>query len=177
MVVAGGNTTVASCNTVVQGETGSDTVYDWALNPSANKDWYGCKFVATATKSICKVALYLKKSGTPTGNIIVYIYTHDAANDEPQAQVADAVSDSYAMASLTTSYQWIDFTFSTSPSITNTTTYWLVTYCDQISDTNQVLCESTKDGTTERLEYSGDGSDNSWTNESTIRTLKYQLYE
>jgi hypothetical protein len=89
-------------------------------------------FTAGATLNIGKIKLYLKKIGSPTGNITVKIFAHSGTygtNSVPTG-AALATSDVVSISSLTTSYQLIDFFFNgvNQISLTNTTQYVLVVY-------------------------------------------------
>jgi len=94
-------------------------------------------FQIASASNIDSVKLWLKKTGSPTGNLTAKIYTD--SGDEPNALVSNGTSDAVAASTLTTSYGWIDFAFSTSPSLSATTTYWIVLEtADSASNTDYV---------------------------------------
>ena len=75
--------------------------------------------VTEATLKSCK--FYIKKTGTPTGNINATIRTHTGTfgtSGVPDGGVALATSDNFDSSTLTTSYQLITFTFSGAEQIT-----------------------------------------------------------
>ena len=94
--------------------------------------------IATGT-TITEVRLYLKKVGSPTGNLTVKIET-DSAGDPSGTPVTNGTSDTVAASTLSTSYGYISFTFATDPSLSATTTYWLVLEtADSQSNTDYVI--------------------------------------
>lgn len=73
------------------------------------------------------VKLYLRKYGSPTGNLYAYIYPKASATDEPDYTAgAIATSDLLDVSTLTTGYQWITFAFSSSFELIEDTTYFIV---------------------------------------------------
>lgn len=82
-------------------------------------------FQVTGTTSVSSVRLWLKKVGSPTGNLTVKIQTNSAGSPSGTT-VTNGTSATVAASTLATSYGWIEFAFSTNPSLTGSTTYWLV---------------------------------------------------
>ena len=80
-------------------------------------------FQVSGADSSGSVKLWLKKVGTPTGNLTVKIY--DDSGGDPNALVTNGTSDTVAASSLSTSYGWTTFTFSTPPSLSGSTQYHL----------------------------------------------------
>lgn len=74
--------------------------------------------------SVNRVRLWLKKTGAPTGNLTAKFYIDSAGN--PGSLVTSGTSDATVASTLTTSYDWVEFKFSTPPSLAAMTTYWLV---------------------------------------------------
>lgn len=72
-------------------------------------------FTGLAGYQITSCQFYLKKGGSPVGNLVACIYaiTGTFGYDAKPTGSALATSETYAMASLTTSYQLITFTFAT----------------------------------------------------------------
>lgn len=81
------------------------------------------KFVPTVSGSLTKVSVYLKKTGTPN-NLTVRIMPDNSGQANRTGQIGG--SGTINSGSVTTSYGWVDVGFSTSPSLTAGTTYWLV---------------------------------------------------
>jgi hypothetical protein len=76
-------------------------------------DVYGQSFTASFTGNLSRAAFYLKKSGSPTGNMIARLYEHTGTygiNSLPGASLA--ISDSIDVSTLTTSSVVTYFTFS-----------------------------------------------------------------
>ena len=78
-------------------------------------------FQTTTESPLNKVSLYIKKTGSP-GNLTVKIM-NDSSGSIGSTIVA---SGSLPASSVTTSYGWIDVSFSTNPLLDTTKTYWLV---------------------------------------------------
>lgn len=82
-------------------------------------------FQIDSVDDISQVKLWLKKTGSPTGNLTVTIEADDGG--EPSGTpVTNGTSDTVAASGLSTSYGWIEFDFSSAPSLAAGTTYWLV---------------------------------------------------
>jgi hypothetical protein len=81
--------------------------------------------------------ILLKKTGTPTGNLTLAIYSNTAGM--PNAVITNGTANVVAASTLTTGYTLIRFTWSTPPTITASTQYHLVlTTADSASNTNYV---------------------------------------
>jgi len=105
---------------------------------AALADEIGQTFTPTITGEIPYVDLWLKKVGTPTGNISVEI--RNASSNLPSTTI-HATSDAIDATSLSTSYAKVRFTFSTPYEVTASTQYaltTLVTY-NYSTSTNNVL--------------------------------------
>jgi hypothetical protein len=81
--------------------------------------------------------ILLKKTGTPTGNLTLAIYSNTAGM--PNAVITNGTANVVAASTLTTGYTLIRFTWTTPPTITASTQYHLVlTTADSASNTNYV---------------------------------------
>lgn len=115
-----------------------DAGFSVTLDAIVSKDKLAQGFQIGSTTTIATVRLWLKKVGSPTGNLTVKIYTNSGGN--PNTLVTDGTSDVVAATTLATSYGWIDFTFSTPPSLTASTQYHIVLETtDSASNTNYVV--------------------------------------
>ena len=95
-------------------------------------------FQISASSTVQSVRLWLKKVGSPTGNLTVKIQTNNAGNPSGTT-VTNGTSGTIAASSLSTSYDWITFTFSTPPSLNAATQYHLVLEtADSVSETNYI---------------------------------------
>lgn len=73
--------------------------------------------------SVCKVEAYIKRTAsTPSNGIYARFYTDSSG---PSSQTGSN-SDTVAGSSVSTSYGWVTFTFSTPVSLSASTNYWLV---------------------------------------------------
>ncbi|MDQ7027564.1 MAG: choice-of-anchor R domain-containing protein, partial [Anaerolineae bacterium] len=92
----------------------------------------------SSVTNVKSVKLWLRKSGTPAGNLTVKIET-DSSGSPSGTVVTNGTSATVAASSLATSYGWIEFTFSTPPSLSASTQYHLVLETtDTQSNTNYV---------------------------------------
>lgn len=78
-------------------------------------------FIPSQTQTYPKISVRIKKIGTPSDRN-VYVTT-DAAGKPASTALATGTLSSSLVAS---SYGWVDITFSTPPSLTSGTTYWIV---------------------------------------------------
>lgn len=96
-------------------------------------------FQVSGATDVFSIKLWLKKSGSPTGNLTVKIQG-DSAGAPNGTPITNGISDTVAASTLSTSYGWIEFTFATAPSLTGSTTYWMVLETsDSASASNYVL--------------------------------------
>ena len=80
-------------------------------------------FQIGSSSTVSSFEAWLKKTGTPTGNLSVTIET-DAAGSPSGSAVANGTSASVAESGVGASYAWHEFTFSTPPSLSSGTPYW-----------------------------------------------------
>lgn len=120
--------------------TGSQNLGDLIANTFVDQFWT----TAAATSSsrapyLAAIDLYLKKTGSPVGNVTVSIYADSAGSPTGAAL---ATSAAIAAASLTTSIQQFHFTFATPLALTAATKYHaVVTYSGSISLTDFVVLD------------------------------------
>jgi hypothetical protein len=85
------------------------------------------------------VNLWLKKVGSPTGNLTVEIQGDSGGSPDGTA-ITYGTSDAVAASTLTTSYGWITFTFTSQPTLSAATTYWIVLKTtDSVSEVDYVV--------------------------------------
>jgi len=82
-------------------------------------------FEISSGNTVETIKLWLKKVGSPTGNLTLTIET-DSGGDPSGTPVTNGTSHTVAASTLSTAYGWIEFTFATNPTLSGTTTYWLV---------------------------------------------------
>lgn len=121
---------------------GLDLVMSVTTSAVTTKDKLAQSFQIQADATIKKTRLYMAKVGSPTGTMTLRIET-DAAG-APSGNLANAnATTTVAESTLATSAGWIDFTFSSSFSLTINTTYWLVLSTDRAaSNTNYITWSS-----------------------------------
>lgn len=104
--------------------------------------------------TVTKISLYLQKWGSPSGNIWAELWSDDGS-DGPNAILTNGKSANVSIASLGTSFGWIDFTWVSGPTIAGSTKYWIVLDSDIAnSDTTNARWGYAYTGGT----YAGGGS-------------------
>lgn len=108
------------------------------LIDSSDKTKLAQSFQISSAANIGNVRLYLRKFGSPTGDLTVKIVNDDTGSPDETPSV-EATSYTVAASSLTTSWAWYDFEFEIPPSLSGSTTYWIVLETtDSQSDTDYV---------------------------------------
>lgn len=137
---------------------------DYALRDTATNTQLSQGFKANTSGPVTKVKLWLKSEGTPAGTDTITLEIQSDSSGLPSgAEVTNGIATAVDISdSLTSSYGWITFTFSTNPTLVAGTQYHLVLQgAFTISAVNFVYwgvdnydvifangCMSTYDGTT-----------------------------
>lgn len=134
------------------------------LSSSGNKTKLAQSFKSGAAATVGSIRLWLKRVGSPAGNLSVKIYADynvtnpwklgnatysklgtttklGADSSYPGVTlITNATSRNVSAALLETGYRWITFTFPTPPVIAATTTYWIVLETtDSVNASNYVV--------------------------------------
>ena len=101
---------------------------DHKLRDTATNTKISQGFKPSTSSTVTKIRLWLKSTGTPAGTDTVTLAIHANSSGVP---AASAITNGTATAvdisdTLTSSYAWVEFTFSTNPSLTASTQYHLV---------------------------------------------------
>ena len=96
--------------------------YSFANNDSTKRD-VSQKFTPTVSGSLNKISVYINKNGSPS-NLTVRIMPHNSTNNEPQR--TGQLGSNGSFASIGSTYGWIDASFTTAPTVTAGTSYWIV---------------------------------------------------
>lgn len=88
----------------------------------------GQSFTPSVTAPVSSVQLYLKKKGAPTGNIWLEIHADGADPTSASQQGSD--SELVSVSGLSTSFDWVTFTFTVPINLTASTEYWILLYGD-----------------------------------------------
>jgi len=115
---------VGSDNLDVYYPSGYQT-FDYALRDATSRTEISQGFKPKTSAAVQKVRLWLKKTSTPTGNINIELQT-DSSGVPSGSAVSNGTSVNIDISTLTTSYAWYTFTFSTGPTLTADTQYHLV---------------------------------------------------
>jgi|GEM_PF-651298 len=121
---------------------------EYMLNDGIN-DRLSQSFIASASQPVQSVRLWLRRVGNPTGQLSVELraeqpvieYSHlgtigeaeigttlrlSASAPYPGTLITNGTSDTINASDVDDSYQWVEFTFATSPTLTKDTQYYLV---------------------------------------------------
>lgn len=116
----------------------NDQAFEVTTSAFTSYDLLAQSFQVTGAQTVGTITAYLKKVGSPTGNLTVEIQP-DSAGAPSGTAVSNGTSGTVAASTLTTSYADITFSFATPPSLSGSTTYWLVLKTtDSASNTNYV---------------------------------------
>jgi Tfp pilus assembly protein PilX len=142
------------------------------FNTTAKRD-VAQRFTSTLSATVTRVSVFLKKTGSPS-NITVRIVTDN--NGSPSRTVVGGTG-TISSSSITTTFGWINATFSTPPALTSGTNYWLVLDTSS-SATNyyswaQDVNDSCANGT---AKYSTDWNQNPPTWVAISRDMNFQVY-
>ncbi len=146
---------------------GIDQRNDTPSTPTSSIDFrvsgaqdFAQSFQVGSTSQINKIQFYVKKVGSP-GDATVVLVADNAGS--PSTVSIPIGSISLAAASVSTSYGWVDLTFTSNPSLMTNTTYWLVLDNNTQNASNYYVMAANTDssysaGTAKVGSYSG-----SWT--------------
>lgn len=131
-------------------------------------------FTASNTGTITNVVLQMRKDGTPSGrSFTVAIY--DDSSGEPGSAITNGSITGNDMNALSSSYQDETFVFSTPPSITATTAYWIVIFAEDAADaTNYMRWRFDANETGEAVSRDADGV-GPWNSVDATATIRGQL--
>lgn len=164
----------AACSTLRDTQTG--TISN-DVDPGRTAAWTyaSTSFVPTASYTICKVVLNLRKTGSPTYHLKAGIYSNTGSfvNDYPNALIGTA-SDDFLVSVLTTSNADYDFV-NMSASVTSGTEYHLVVWAtDSPSDNTNYARANYAALAGKKVAISSDGS--SWSNYAVNMQLLFKMY-
>jgi hypothetical protein len=161
------------CDTEVQTCVDTTDPNNQTLGYSANSKYKASKFAASGTKTICALSLKVFKTGNPTFDVNVYIYTDNAG--EPGVLVGTG-SVAVSAGSLPTSadyYLWTGL----SADLTDTVEYWIVAVASVVGDASNYVTirASSPCDLEEGTKYSPDGT--TWTTSNSARGFNFKTYE
>ncbi len=116
-----GDATVAGGGSPTLDQQCTTNASNYDFNATTRRD-VAQKFTPTSTTALTRVSVYLKKTGSPS-NITVRIVTDNAGS--PSKTLVGGTG-TISSSGVTTSYGWIDATFSANPNLTSGTPYWLI---------------------------------------------------
>lgn len=118
-----GDATVAGAGSPTVDQECAISNGDFNMNVNANRD-VAQRFTPSVSGNLSKIQVYLKKTGSPS-NINVKILRDNGSGTNP---IENQVGGNGTLSSslVTNNYGWIDVTFSSPPSLSAGTNYWLL---------------------------------------------------
>ncbi len=117
-----GDATVATGASPPLDQSCTTTNGNFDFNTTARRD-VGQQFIPAITGPLTRVSVYIKKTGTPA-NASVRIFTDNGSNTPTKTQLGTTATINSS--NVTGSYGWVNLAFTTSPTVTSGTKYWLV---------------------------------------------------
>jgi len=114
--------------------------------------------------TICKVAIYIKDTAGGSNNIRVG-FMGDSAGVPDGSYITNGSSDWIAASSVGSDYAWVEFTFSTNPTLSQSTTYHLVAEASTV-DTNYFWRMDNNDSGIDGGYSGASDCSSDWTNRS-----------
>jgi hypothetical protein len=115
-----------------------DTRYGDAYTGLTADKAYSGRFTVPDTgatnKTVLKIGCYISSGGTSGKSVQFAIFTHDSGNGCPETIVTNSQSDAVA---IPTSMGRAMFTYSTNPTVTRNTTYWICSLCNNANDVSR----------------------------------------
>ncbi len=134
------------------------------------------KFTGSSSTDCIQGQISLKvAAGSPTGNLTLELFSHNAGTNFPNAVLTNGVSGNVSASSVTGSFSDIVFTFSPGPSRTATTVYWLVIRTSNPSNSNYLSVGLQNNGAAPPSVRIAQ-FDGSWSNPSGDRIPNFTLY-
>ena len=125
------------------------------VNPQID---FAQSFIAPSLDSLAKVSLYLKKVGNPSSRTVKITANNGGSPDDESLASGTLNKDL-----VTTSYGWIDITFSSPTLLIAGNTYWIVLDASQSNDKYWVWCGDSNGSYSDGVsKYSEDWDDDSW---------------
>ncbi|MEK7076791.1 MAG: choice-of-anchor R domain-containing protein, partial [Patescibacteria group bacterium] len=127
--IVGLSGTTITGDAIVAGGIPANPAVEWTTHDtdhvfataSTNRD-ITQSFTATAGGALSKMSVYLAKAGSPSSNLTVRITTDNGG--KPNS--SDIANTTIAPSQVGASASWIDVSFSSPPTLTNGTKYWIV---------------------------------------------------
>lgn len=170
---------VAGCATLAQDHSGANTA-QFNVGSGSSRAYAAGQFAATADRTVCRVDLPLFKSGSPTMDLYISLYSNNAATtpDEPNAIIGSEHATPVNAATISATDPiaggtWASWT-GMSWSITNTTLYFIVVRTSAQDAANFCLWPCFGASTTGAGATDGDAVA-PWSNE-TSRSTGIRLY-
>lgn len=172
-VAAAGGTTY----TLKESDTTDSTTLNFgsfASNVKTAESW-----VSGSAYSLAKISVFVGKDGTgdPSTTISLAIYSNSTTN-APAVVIANGnATESYGASSIVAGGTWLDFTFSTAPSISSGVTNWIVISCSAADPSNHYFAMHVHDiGTSGRNIYRTTATPNWSSPDGTTHVADYKAY-
>lgn len=172
-VCAGGSTATVSCTTEKDAENVSNNEFSY-MGKFSGYEYMGWQFTAGSDYTICGLKVKVRKYGAGQ-DLTLRIYSADTAAtpDEPDADLTGGGA-TISAATLTTSLTEHTVSFSTTPALSNGTTYFIVFSTPTYSGTDYIGIQRDGNGGLENGMRSGNGS--TWASEDTQNSCTFWTY-
>lgn len=129
--VAGGTQPAADQQTDCSGVNCQDYIFGKSVSGESRQD-VAESFKPSQTKAINKVALKLKKTGTPANPTVRIMKDSGGKPDKNNVLATGTLSANL----VTTQYSFVDVTFDSTPTLTSGTTYWIMVHSSSLDSSN-----------------------------------------
>lgn len=145
-----------------------------------DREWYAQRFTLNSASNVAQVSVQLKKTGSPTGTVLVAIC--DESSGKPGSIVGSVSSTKTIDSDITTSYSWITWTWGggAGPQLSAETPYYIVlrtagySYTDGV--TELVIGSDADGGQGDTLFKYDDDASPTWTTVGTDHICNYRTY-
>ena len=167
--------TVGTLNVGVSEGGGGDTYtleqsHETADGLASGGYYFANLITSSSAYDLTKVSLHFSRNALDTSDYVVTIRPDNST--QPSATVL-GTSDTVLNASVGTSADWVEFTFSTPVSLSSSTLYWIV-LTKTGTTTGYAASVSRGNTTTENMQGSTDGS--TWSSISATRSALHRMY-
>lgn len=165
---------VCTCGTAGNSCTGDDPS-NVAMCYYADRRGLAQEFTASATGTVCKATLRLKKDGDTGNNPTLQACIYSDSNDTPNAVVGTCSTNTFNVNTLTTSYADVDFT-GMSANISSGTKYHITLFSSAQCTTDLMRWAGADSGCgTGSMYFSYADGTPTWTKQSSVANFEFSL--
>jgi hypothetical protein len=104
-----------------------------AFCSASGREYVGSKFAASSSFSLTRADVEMKKNNSPTGDVVVEIWTHNSGADSPGTLIATSAARDASIYGAAYGYQAFSFS---GVALTSGVIYWIVCFKVTASGTN-----------------------------------------